>query len=223
MSYKYNPNHIIFAVLLSVVLIGCSQQSVKSPTQTQDHTDRLQHKNKTGTLTPAPQKHETQKQTLTKSTASKNRTPKTSRPKPSRSTASLRHPVEVRSSQAAPKAIIAGRSFKLNYHQQRFFPEAGLAFKIVSINDHRCPIESHCIQQGNATVALDVIREDTHLGIIKLHTGGSITINNLEKNITALEGYNVEIVTLRPYPTELYTEHDRYIAELIIHKQTLNQ
>ena len=90
--------------------------------------------------------------------------------------------------------FVFDQPFELKYGETKNNAESGLIITLDSVvNDSRCPGNALCIWAGNAEVRL-VYLKDNHSVRFILNTLPSF------KTDTIINGYNIELVNLSPYP-----------------------
>ena len=124
---------------------------------------------------------------------------------------------------ACPKVINQssnklGEVIKISLNQLIQIESEKISLLFTNIQEGRCPSETNCIQAGKAKISMDFAIEDA-VSTISLSANGLCEdeAGKCGSNTNA-QGYNIKLLYLYPYPSEVNNGKRDYQAKLIITK-----
>ncbi|MBN2095681.1 MAG: hypothetical protein JW727_06530 [Candidatus Aenigmarchaeota archaeon] len=109
-----------------------------------------------------------------------------------------------------------GEEFNLSVGEHMFIRGEELEVRFLNVTaDSRCPVGLECFWMGQATVSVELLRENRSFSRFNLtHRPGNTSIAT--KNIA---GYSVKITGIEPYPTAgRKIETSEYVASFVVLK-----
>lgn len=79
------------------------------------------------------------------------------------------------------------------------YQEGNIVITLIDINDSRCPLNSNCIWQGNAEVAMRITNGEETMDFT-LNTAGDINENYNFPSSTSIFDVTIKLLDLQPYP-----------------------
>jgi hypothetical protein len=114
--------------------------------------------------------------------------------------------------------IVIARPFKLKFGHKRSLPDSDVNFKLSTINDNRCPLETQCVQAGDAKVTLTIYRAHERINTVILDGHNTEAPSIKDREVV----YVFHLMDLQPYPTVQFVSPEHYVAEIMITK-TISQ
>ncbi len=101
--------------------------------------------------------------------------------------------------------------FSLRVGEEATFGDEGLAMRFERvIEDSRCPIDTRCVQEGNAAVEIRVQRESGDAAVVTLNTNDAQFASEID-----VFGHGLKLVVLHPAPkSDRVPDAAAYIVQL---------
>jgi hypothetical protein len=103
------------------------------------------------------------------------------------------------------------KEIKLSSNKQTVDSGSKLTFKLITVEDTRCPADVDCVWAGNAIVKISIAKGKSAAKMFELNTG-------IEPNIILYQGYNITLKDLSPTRKSTDTSPVTYIVKLNLAK-----
>lgn len=106
--------------------------------------------------------------------------------------------------------------FQLKINQIAFIESENLKIEFLNVtDDSRCPSDGVCVWEGQATVVVNILRNNQNLGDLSLTSRAA----HEDLAVKNFDGYSIELMKVEPYPkTTREIELSDYIVTLVVSK-----
>jgi hypothetical protein len=105
----------------------------------------------------------------------------------------------------------SAKEVKLSSNKQTVDSGSKLTFKLIKVEDTRCPADVNCVWSGNAIVKLSIAKGKSAAKMFELNTA-------LEPKIISYQGYEITLKDLSPVRKSTDTSPINYIVKLNLAK-----
>jgi hypothetical protein len=105
----------------------------------------------------------------------------------------------------------SAKEVKLSSNKQTVDSGSKLTFKLIKVEDTRCPADVNCVWSGNAIVKLSIAKGKSAAKMFELNTA-------LEPKIISYQGYEITLKDLSPTRKSTDTSPINYIVKLNLAK-----
>jgi hypothetical protein len=105
----------------------------------------------------------------------------------------------------------SSKEIKLSSNKQTVDSGSKLTFKLITVEDSRCPADVDCVWAGNAKLTISIAKGKSAAKMFELNTA-------LEPNVISYQGYNITLKDLSPGRKSTDTSPIIYAVKLNLSK-----